>query len=262
MKVKYIRLLFKKLLLILIIIAFSSCTSSKEIVYFQDEPLSSLNSVDLVSDIVYKPNDLLTINVSALDPETVMPFNLPVITNSISSLRTQGDIRMQTYIVDLNGNIEFPVLGSIKVGGLNRIQTTLMLKERISEYVKDPIINIRLTNFTVTVIGEVNSPGTYTIEDERISLLEAIGLAGDLTIHGKRENVFLIREDNGVKRFTKFDLTSINVLNSPNYYLEQNDVIYIEPNPAKVRSASYNQNYVVIISAVGTLATIAAILVK
>lgn len=262
MKVKYIRLLFKKPLLILIIIAFSSCTSSKEIVYFQDEPLSSLNSVDLVSDIVYKPNDLLTINVSALDPETVMPFNLPVITNSISSLRTQGDIRMQTYIVDLNGNIEFPVLGSIKVGGLTRIQTTLMLKERISEYVKDPIINIRLTNFTVTVIGEVNSPGTYTIEDERISLIEAIGLAGDLTIHGKRENVFLIREDNGVKRFTKFDLTSINVLNSPNYYLEQNDVIYIEPNPAKVRSASYNQNYVVIISAVGTLATIAAILVK
>jgi len=262
MKVKQVRLIFQRLLLILIIVVFSSCTSSKEIIYFQDEPVNSTETINLTSDIVYKPNDLITINVSALDPETVKPFNLPVITNSISSLRPQGDIKMQTYIVDINGNIEFPVLGSIKVGGLTRIQATLMLKERISEYVTDPIINIRLTNFTVTVLGEVNSPGSYTIEDEKISLLEAIGLAGDLTIHGKRENVFLIREENGVKRFTKFDLTSINVLNSPSFYLEQNDVVYVEPNPAKIRSASYNQNYIVIISAIGTLATIAAILVK
>ena len=262
MKVKQIILIYQRLLLILIIVALSSCTSSKEIIYFQDEPVSNLETINLTSDIVYKPNDLITINVSALDPETVKPFNLPVITNTISSLRPQGDIKMQTYIVDINGNIEFPVLGSIKVGGLTRIQATLMLKERISEYVTDPIINIRLTNFTVTVLGEVNNPGSYTIEDEKISLLEAIGLAGDLTIHGKRENVFLIREDNGVKRFTKFDLTSINVINSPSFYLEQNDVVYVEPNPAKIRSASYNQNYIVIISAIGTLATIAAILVK
>lgn len=262
MKVKQIILIYQRLLLILIIVALSSCTSSKEIIYFQDEPVSNLETINLTSDIVYKPNDLITINVSALDPETVKPFNLPVITNTISSLRPQGDIKMQTYIVDINGNIEFPVLGSIKVGGLSRIQATLMLKERISEYVTDPIINIRLTNFTVTVLGEVNKPGSYTIEDEKISLLEAIGLAGDLTIHGKRENVFLIREENGVKRFTKFDLTSINVINSPSFYLEQNDVVYVEPNPAKIRSASYNQNYIVIISAIGTLATIAAILVK
>jgi len=262
MKAKQIRLIFQRLLLILIIVVISSCTSSKEIIYFQDEPINNLETINLTSDIVYKPNDLITINVSALDPETVKPFNLPVITNSISSLRPEGDIKMQTYIVDINGNIEFPVLGSIKVGELTRIQATLMLKERISEYVTDPIINIRLTNFTVTVLGEVNKPGSYTIEDEKISLLEAIGLAGDLTIHGKRENVFLIREKNGVKRFTKFDLTSINVLNSPSFYLEQNDVVYIEPNPAKIRSASYNQNYIVIISAIGTLATIAAILVK
>lgn len=262
MKVKPIKDIIQKLLLIIIIIAMSSCTSSKKIIYFQDEPVSDMSSIEFSSDIIYKPNDLITINVSALDPETVKPFNLPVITNSISSLRYQGDIKMQTYIVDLDGNIEFPVLGTIKIGGLTRVQASQMLKERISEYVTDPIINIRLTNFTVTIIGEVNKPGTYTIEDEKISLLEAIGLAGDLTIHGKRENVFLIREENGVKRFSKFDLTSINVINSPSFYLEQNDVIYIEPNPAKIRSASYNQNYIVIISAVGTLATIAAILVK
>src|SRR5690606_20996006 len=213
-------------------------------------------------EITYKPNDKLTINVSAIDPETVRPFNLPLITNSYDAINPQGTTTFQTYIVDEQGLIEFPVLGTIKIGDLTRKQATKLLTEKISEYVKDPIVNIRLTNFTVTVLGEVNSPGTYTVEEEQMSLLEAIGLAGDLTIHGIRENVFLIREQDGVKRFTKFDLTSINVVNHPNYYIQQNDVIYIEPNPAKIRSASYNQNYVLIISAVGTLATIAAILVK
>ncbi|TYA58932.1 polysaccharide biosynthesis/export family protein [Formosa maritima] len=263
MKVSLIKTILKKVLLITIITFLSSCTSSKEIIYFQDEPLSSLNATEINFDIKYKPNDLLTINVSALDPATVEPFNLPVIANSNKSLNVQGSLKMQSYFVDDQGNIDFPVLGTIKVEGLTRAQLTLYLKERISEYVTNPIVNIRLTNFTLTVLGEVNEPGTYTIEDdERISLLEALGLAGDLTIHGKRDNVFLIREQDGVKRFTKFDLTSINVVNSPNFYLEQNDVIYVEPNAAKIRSASYNQNYIVIISAVGTLATIAAILVK
>lgn len=262
MKVKLIKQILQKATILTIVLAFSSCTSSKEIIYFQDEPLNSLSSIENNMDLIYKTNDLLTINVSALDPETVKPFNLPVITNSYTSLNASGNAQMQTYIVDKEGNIDFPVLGIIKAGGLTRSQLTLYLKERISEYVTNPIINIRLTNFTVTVLGEVNGPGSYTVEDEKISLLEALGLAGDLTIHGKRENVFLIREQDGVKRFTKFDLTSITVVNSPNFYLEQNDVIYVEPNPAKIRSASYNQNYIVIISAIGTLATIAAILVK
>jgi len=262
MKVRLKRLILQHSAALIVLIAFSSCTTSKEIIYFQDEPLSSLNTLSTNPEITYKPNDLLTINVSSLDPETVRPFNLPVIINSYSSLNPQGTTTLQTYIIDQEGHIEFPVLGTIKIGGLTRKEATTMLKERISEYVKDPIINIRLTNFTVTVLGEVNNPGTYTVEEERISILEAIGLAGDLSIYGIRENVFLIREQDGVKRFTKFDLTSINVVNQPNYYLEQNDVIYVEPNPARIRSASYNQNYVLIISAVGTLATIAAILVK
>jgi polysaccharide export outer membrane protein len=262
MKVKLLKLILQNTIAIIVLATFSSCVTSQEIIYFQDEPLSSLSSVAINTEIAYKPNDLLTINVSALDPETVKPFNLPVITNSSTSLDSRGEIRIQTYIVDQDGNIDFPVLGKLKFGGLTREQATLMLKEKISEFVKDPIINIRLTNFTVTVLGEVNNPGTYTVEEERISFIEALGLAGDLTIHGIRNNIFLIREQNGVKRFTKFDLTSINVVNNPNYYLEQNDIIYVEPNSAKIRSASYNENYVLIISAVGTLATIAAILVR
>ncbi|MCX7549496.1 polysaccharide biosynthesis/export family protein [Xanthomarina sp. F2636L] len=262
MKVRSFKHILQYTVAIIVVAAFSSCTTSQEIIYFQDEPLSSLNSTVFKSEIKYKANDLLTINVSALDPETVRPFNLPVITNSLTSLNPQGNATAQTYIIDDSGNIEFPVLGTLKLGGLTRNEASLMLKEKISEYVNNPIINIRLTNFTVTVLGEVNNPGTFKVEEEKISLLEAIGLAGDLTIHGVRDNIFLIREQDGVKRFTKFDLTSINVVNQPNYYLEQNDVIYVEPNPAKIRSASYNQNYVLIISAVGTLATIAAILVR
>lgn len=262
MKARIKRLILQQSIAFFVLIAFSSCTTSKEIIYFQDEPLSSLNTLSTTPEITYKPNDKLTINVSAIDPETVRPFNLPLITNSYDAINPQGTTTFQTYIVDEQGLIEFPVLGTIKIGDLTRKQATKLLTEKISEYVKDPIVNIRLTNFTVTVLGEVNSPGTYTVEEEQMSLLEAIGLAGDLTIHGIRENVFLIREQDGVKRFTKFDLTSINVVNHPNYYIQQNDVIYIEPNPAKIRSASYNQNYVLIISAVGTLATIAAILVR
>ena len=250
------------ILILPIVISFTSCGSSKEIVYFQDEIIEKNDQIPTESELIYKPNDLLTIVVSGLDPEAVKPFNLPVIANNNSLIKAQGELKMQTYLVDLNGFIEFPVLGNIKLGGLSRSQATQLLKTKLEDYIKDPIVNIRLANFTVTVLGEVNNPGTFTVEDERISLIEAIGLAGDLTIYGKRENVFLIREDNGIKRFTKFDLTSIKVVNSPNYYLTQNDVIYIEPNKAKVRSSSYNQNNVIIISAVATLATIIAILIK
>ena len=213
----------------------------------------------LNSDLIYKPNDLLTINVSGLDPDAVKPFNLPVVAYSNSVISAEGNLKMQTYLIDINGNIEFPVLGTIRLEGLTRTKATASLKEKLTEYIKDPIVNIRLANFTITVIGEVNNPGTFTIQDERISLIEALGLAGDLTIHGKRENVFLIREDNGVKRFTKFDLTSIKVVNSRNYYLTQNDVLYVEPNKAKIRSSSYNENNVILISAISTLTTILAV---
>lgn len=242
------------------IMSLTSCVTSKEIIYFQDEALSQNNQTSLQSAIIYKPNDLLFISIGG-DKDAVAPFNLPAISYTISSVAGNGDLKMPTYLVDNNGNIEYPVLGTITLGGLTREQATMYLKNRISEYVKDPIVNIRLINFTVTVLGEVNNPGTFTIEDERISLTEALGLAGDLTIHGKRENVFLIREHEGKKQYTKIDLTSVHALNSPAYYLQQNDVLYIEPNKAKVRSASYNENNGIIISAVATLATIAAIFI-
>lgn len=243
---------------IVLLIFVSSCVTSKEIIYFQDEPVTKSNAMSANSAIIYKPNDLLFISVGG-DKDAVAPFNLPAISYSASDLTANGELKMPTYLIDNDGNIEYPVLGTVKLAGLTRMQATALLKNKLTEYVKEPIVNIRLINFTVTVLGEVNAPGTFTIEDERISLTEALGMAGDLTIHGKRETVFLIRENNGEKQFTQFDLTSVNVVNSPNYYLQQNDVLYVQPNKAKVRSASYNQNNGIIISAVGTLATILAI---
>lgn len=251
----------KEIIVLLIIALFTSCTSSLDVVYFQDEPIRNNKNVSFNTDIVYKSNDMLIINVAG-DPDAVKPFNLPSVSYNISEVNVQGNIKMQSYLVDFEGNIEFPVLGTIKIGGLTRTQATELLKEKLLEYIKDPIINIRLINFTITVLGEVNNPGTFTIEDEKISLPEALGMAGDLTIQGRRDNVFLIREENGLKQFTKFDLRSVNVVNSPNYYLRQDDIIYVEPNKSKIRSASYNQNNAIIISGVATLAAIIAILIN
>ncbi|MEZ4793622.1 MAG: polysaccharide biosynthesis/export family protein [Gelidibacter sp.] len=249
---------------ILSLAVLSSCASRKEMVYFQDEPLSSNEINNMASELVYQPNDLITIDVNGADQETVQPFKLPPITfdENRSVLNAQGTLRVQAYLIDVNGNIEFPVLGTLKIAGLTRTQAHEFMKEKLKEYVKDPIVNIRLANFTVTVLGEVNRPGTYNIQDERVSLSEALGLAGDLTINGKRDNIFLIREINGKKRFAKLDLTSVNIVNSPLYYLVQNDVIYVEPNTAKIRSSTFNPNTAIVISAISTLATIAAILIR
>ncbi len=254
------KLLLKVLVLISLI---SSCASRQEIVYFQDEAITSEVNVNQNVELKYQTDDLLTIDVSALDPDAVRPFNLPAVSyNASSVISAQGNLKMQTYLIDSNGNIEFPVLGTLKIGGLTRTEAVIFLKDRLKEYIKDPIVNIRLANFTVSVLGEVNNPGSFTIQDERISVPEALGLAGDLSIYGRRNNVLLIRDNNGVKQYGKIDLTSINAVNNPSYYLRQNDVLYIEPNRAKIRQSNFNPNNSQIISAVGIVATIVAILIR
>jgi len=251
-------------LIILSIILFNSCASKQDIVYFQDEPLTSELDFTNNYEIKFKPADIITIDISAQDPEAVAPFLLTPVAQNIgnNSLILNNNLRVQTYLIDKNGNIEFPILGTLKIQGLSRVETTELLKTKLSAYIKDPIVNVRLINFTITVLGEVNSPGSFTVQNERISLSDALGLAGDLTIYGKRNNILLIREVDGRKRYAKLNLNSVNILNSPNYYLSQNDVIYIEPNSTKIRQSSYNPNNGIIISAVATLATIAAILIK
>ena len=249
----------KFIITLLVIATCSSCASRKNLVYFQDEPLEEGVQMAQPKQLLYKPDDLLTINVSALDPETVRPFNLPVVSNNTNVMNAQGGLQVQTYLVDYNGNIEFPVLGTIKVEGLTRQDLTNLLVERIKTMANDPIVNIRLANFTITILGEVRNPGTFTIQDERITVLEALGLASDLTVYGVRDNVVVIREIDGKKKFAKIDLTSINTINSPVYYLQQNDVIYVEPNKARVRASTFNPNNGVTISAISLIVTITTI---
>lgn len=249
-------------LVVLLTIFLSSCASRQDIVYFQDEKIGDFTQPTLIYDIAYQPNDVLTIDVSGFDPETVKPFNLNATPYSEDALSARSNLRMQTYIVDEEGYINFPVIGKFKIGGLTRYGATNQLQEKISQYAKDPIVNIRITNFTITVLGEVNNPGTFTITDEKVTLTEALGLAGDLTIYGKRNNVLLIREIDGVKKFSILDLTSVKTLTSSTFNLKQNDILYIEPNKARIRASSYNQNNTIIISAVSTLATIVAILIR
>lgn len=253
---------FKTSLLFCCVVIISSCASRKDYVYFQDAPMKITTKMDAKYELTYQSDDLLTIYVNAADPEIARPFNLPAAAFNESLLMAQGTLKMQTYLIDIRGEIEFPILGKIKLAGLTRSQATDYFKERLSEYIKEPIVIIRLANFTVTVIGDVARPGTYTMEDERVTIPEALGLAGDLNNTALRNNVFLIRETNGEKRLAKIDLTSANFLGSPLYYLSQNDVLYIEPNNAKIRSSTYNPNTAVIISAISTLATITAILLR
>lgn len=262
MNTKSISLIIYKALLGLIVVSVTSCASKTEMLYFQDESTGTFNQPIINPEIRYQPDDMLTINVSNLDPDAVRAFNLPTVTYSINPSSATGVATMQTYLVDKNGNIEFPVLGTLAIAGLTRLEATALIKDKLSEYLTDPIVTIRLVNFNITVLGSVNNPGTFTIQDEKVSLTEALGLAGDLSIYGNRKNILLIREVDGKKKFAEFDLTSAKVLASKNYYLAQNDVIYVQPNRAQMNSSKANPNNGVIISAVATLATIATIIIS
>lgn len=228
----------KKLQYILpIILLFSSCVSQKDWVYFQGEPNSKEKVTPL--ELRYQANDLLSINVSARDLDAARPFNLFVSSpNSSRELTISGQQQLQTYLVDEMGQINFPVLGKLSLGGLSRNEAIALLENKLKDYIKDPIVTLRLTNFKISVLGEVNKPGTYTIENEQISLPQAIALAGDLSIKGKRTNLLLLREEGGVLTKNFIDLRGDTFFNSPYYFLRPNDVLYVEPNASKVRSST------------------------
>lgn len=184
---------------------------------------------------VFKPDDFLSVVVTAEDPETAIPFNFPVNVANQGGMNAgylQGIPSKTGYLVDSEGYIELPVLGRIKVSGKSRNELMIELKQKYSQYLNQPVVIIQIQNYKITVLGDVQRPGTFQIPNERITLLEAIGLAGDLSITGERSNVLVIRDNNGVKTEYRIDLTTNEVLSSPVYYLEQNDVVYVEPNAA------------------------------
>lgn len=233
-----------KLLLMAALIAMASCTSYKKVPYLQNSSEIDTTIVLELPDMRIQPKDMLTITVSSEMPEAAIPFNLTVPTpmsaannGGKSSLTSQPVL--QTYLVDNEGYIEFPTLGRLKVYGMTKGEVEEMIKEKIkSNFTTPPIVTVRMANYTISVLGEVSSPNIYNISNERINVLEAIAMSGDLTLFGKRDNVKLIRENaDGTKNIVTLDLNDANIVHSPYYYLQQNDILYVEPNKAKARGA-------------------------
>jgi polysaccharide export outer membrane protein len=238
-----------------------SCVNTKKIVYFNNVQDTTLKNTDVNIESVIQKNDLLNISVSSLNPEASLVFNLPNQAASVSSLSVAtnpngmsgssgGNLQQPMgYLVSAEGTIKFPVLGTIQAAGLTKKQLEQSITNSLTEkkLLTDPIVNVRFLNFRVTVLGEVARPTTINVGNEKISILEALGLAGDLTIYGKRDNVLLIREDGPNKIIHRIDLNSEKILNSPYYYLKTNDVVYVEPNKTKVASTSRTQQLLPII---------------
>ncbi len=238
------------------VLLLSSCANKKEVVYFQNtggfETIVDKNSFTPK----FKVDDLVSIHVSTLNAEASAPFNL-------FRGAVEGGIRPEQvdYLIDREGEIDFPVIGKIKVSGLSAEEVRTLLRDKLSEYLKDPIINIRLKNFTITVLGEVRRPGTYPVNGERITILEALGLAGDLTVKGVRENVMVIRDFDGTKVYTRVDLTRKEAMSSPVYYLTQNDVVYIEPNQSAITASSLDNRATIAVSIASILITSTILLI-
>ncbi|MEO8515775.1 MAG: polysaccharide biosynthesis/export family protein [Flavobacterium sp.] len=234
---------FNIILLLIVVVLSTSCKQKKDIAYYQNiEQMQSTQSTSFESKI--QPDDLLMIVVSTPDPEAAAPFNLETVSAPTPIGQTmQAQRQQQLYLVDANGFIQFPVLGEIKTAGQTKSEVIEVLKGKLKKYINDAIVNMRIVNFKVTVQGEVARPGSFTIASERLTLPEALSLAGDLTIYGKRENIILVREVNNRKTFNRIDISKADFINSPYYYLSQNDLIYVEPNKAKTRTATgFNQN--------------------
>lgn len=258
---------------VLFVLMLGACSVPKDVVYFQGvdsltpEQVNNMNQV-YTSKIC--PDDLLTITVTAWDPTVVTPFNPPVYAYAMQGeSSTVSSSQLRTYLVNQEGDINFPVLGKIHVAGLTKQQLSEKMQEMISPYVKDVLVNVQIVNYKVTMMGEVSRPGAISVKNDRLSILDAIGQVGDLTINANRKNILVIRDNNGEKEFARLDITEPDIFTSPYYYLQQNDVVYVEPNNAKKRNARYSQaqQYTItvfssILSAVSVITTVILAITK
>lgn len=249
-----------KNLVLFIFIATSiiSC-SQRNLVYFSDIDLNSTYKVPvgITPEPRIQEDDLLSITVTSLNAESNLLFNAGVLTptgdkgNAVVSKPIN-----ENYLLDKNGFINYPVIGQINLKGLTKLEAIKKMTELLNEYVQNPIINIRIMNFKISVIGEVQKPSTFIIPTEKISILEALGMAGDMTAYGRRENVLIIREKDGVRSSTRLNLNNQDILSSPYYYLQQNDVVYVEPYKTKAIQADTNPRTIALISSLLSLATL------
>ena len=232
------------------VLFFTSCVNTRKATYFNDLKDSTRFSPTKLPQSLIEPNDILNITVGSLNPEATTIFNQPVKPNG----ETTG------YLVESNGNILFPELGSIKAEGLTKEQLKAAIAKQLvdKKLLIDPIVSVRFQNFRVTVLGEVRNPSVIPVPSEKISLLEAIGLAGDLTIYAKRDNVLVIREENGEKTVKRMNLNSTELFTSPYYYLKSNDVVYVEPNKTKIATAGRAQVWMPVVFSALSFLTIVA----
>jgi len=251
-------------------LVLASCGSTKGIPYLTNVDNLSQSDLDKSAKIYeakIMPKDILTISVNTTVPEAASPFNLG--SNAGSGVITQGGIsvqgaELQTYIVDREGKIDYPVIGTINVLGLTRVQLQNLIKNRIHpEYITEiPVVNVRFKNYKISVLGEVAKPGSYTVQNEQCTIFDALALAGDLTIFGKRDNILLIRENaDGKKSVTRVNLQNASLLTNLNtYYLQQNDVLYVEPNKTRSKSSNIGAGETYAISIVSTLISITTLI--
>lgn len=236
---------------ILVLFLLCSCASKKEILYMQDATTEAIGKVKYQSSTI-QPNDILKINVESLVPEAAMPYNK----GTLQSIQPQNVqlLQIDGYLVSLDNTIKFPVLGEISTSEQTTAQLEQTIKDKLVDggHLVNPTVNVRLINAKFTVLGEVNQPGTYTFVEQNITLLQALGYAGDLTINGKRNDILLTREVDGVRKVTHIDITSASFMNSEYYFVKPNDVIVVNPNEPRIKNAGFVGN-------VGTILTIASL---
>ncbi len=246
--------------LVLILISIS-CVNTRKATYFNSVPDSTIKSTIESLEPVIQSNDLLSISVSSLNTSASQVFNTPNLTTIQSSTSAGGTNTVATgYLVDQDGNIKFPVLGNIKAAGMTKKALTDIITRTLieSKQLYDPIVNIRYLNFKVTILGEVTHPSVINVPNEKITLLEALGLAGDLTLYAKKDNIMVLRvEENGDKIIKHLNLNSNEILTSPYFYLKSNDIVYVEPNKAKIASTGRANQWLPVIFGALSLAVIA-----
>ena len=269
LKIMMRRLNNRNLWLLLLPFLLTACQSYKKVPYFQNvEVVNEVEQQEKLYDAKIMPKDLLTIVVSCTSPELAIPFNLTVASNAGIAVSTSSYVTtqpvLQPYLVDNEGNINFPVLGELKLGGLTKREAEQLIIDKLKPYMKEtPIVTVRMVNYKISVIGEVTRPGTFTISNEKVNLLEALAMAGDMTVYGLRDNVKLIREDaNGKQQIVTLDLNKAETILSPYYWLQQNDIVYVTPNKAKARNSDVGNSTSLWFSATSILVSIVSLLVN
>ena len=262
---KHFRLLVPAILAILALLV-SSCASQKRAWYLQDANPFTPEQIAESGQIRIKPLDRLTIVVNSKDPELAVPFNSSSSLSSLTGATNYGSATnqsLQIRTVDENGQLEMPVIGKIECKGKTRSELAQAIADKIVEggYINDPTVNVQFADMKISVIGEVARPGHYDVTRDKLSIFDALAMAGDLTIYGQRENVALIREENGMRTVHYFDLKNPDILTSPYFYLQQDDVVYVTPNKYKAQAGEINQNRSFYISLVSVAVSVATLLV-